>query len=488
MANSTVDSLEIKTGPFTPDPESLRRFVCPDWFRDAKFGIWSHWGPQCVPMFGDWYARRLYREGEDQYRHHWRVYGHPSKHGYKDIIPLWKAERFDPHALMDLYVAAGARYFVGQAMHHDNFDNFDSKHQPRWNSVATGPKKDICRLWQKAAQAKGLPFGLSEHLGASFNWFESSKGADKTGPYAGVAYDGIDPAYSDLYYAPAGQLPLEEPDIWRWYTGHEPFHQHWFNRIKDVIDQFQPDLLYSDGGVPFGEYGRSIIAHLYNTSAEKHGANRAVYNQKDTDPAIYTFGVLDIERGQMQEILNHPWQTDTSLGDWYYNVKDTYKTPRHVIETLIDIVSKNGNLLLNVPQLPDGTLDDECTYLLKQLAEWTAVNGEGIYGTRPWRISGEGSATAEGGAFKETSVAWTADDIRFTARGEDTVYAFRMAGARDAPKVAIRSLAAVSARRVAAVRQLGHGPVPHEQTADALIVTGAPASMSAPVGFAINFE
>ena len=180
-------------GRSPPTWESLRRFQCPDWFRDAKLAFWSHWGPQAVPMYGDWYARHLYVEGHDQYRHHWRVYGHPSKTGYKDIVPLWKAEKFDPDGLMRLFVDAGAKYFVGQAMHHDNFDNFDSAHN-RWNSVNVGPRKDICRLWQDAARAHGLPFGLSEHLGASFNWWGVNKGSDKTGPYAGVPYDGSDPA------------------------------------------------------------------------------------------------------------------------------------------------------------------------------------------------------------------------------------------------------------------------------------------------------
>ena len=140
MTSTTNDDLEIAPGPFAPTWESLRQFQCPDWFRDGKLAFWSHWGPQAVPMFGDWYARHMYVEGSDQYRHHWRVYGHPSQTGYKDIVPLWKAEKFDPEGLMRLFVDAGAKYFVGQAMHHDNFDNFDSAHN-RWNSVNIGPKR-----------------------------------------------------------------------------------------------------------------------------------------------------------------------------------------------------------------------------------------------------------------------------------------------------------------------------------------------------------
>jgi len=182
----------IQQGPFSPTWDSLRQFECPDWFRDAKFGIWSHWGPQSVPMYGDWYARHMYMQGTDQYYHHWRVYGHPSKHGWKDMVQLWKAERFDPEGLMDLYVDAGARYFCAQAVHHDNFDNWDSAHN-RWNAVQVGPRKDIVGLWQAAARKRGLPFAVSEHLGATFAWWSHNKGSDATGPYAGVPYDGNDP-------------------------------------------------------------------------------------------------------------------------------------------------------------------------------------------------------------------------------------------------------------------------------------------------------
>lgn len=482
-ATPNVDDLEIAPGPFAPTWESLRQFQCPDWFRDAKLAFWSHWGPQSVPMYGDWYARHLYVEGHDQYRHHWRTYGHPSKTGYKDIVPLWKAEKFDPQGLMRLFVDAGAKYFVGQAMHHDNFDNFDSAHN-RWNSVNVGPKKDICALWKEAAQAHGLPFGLTEHLGASFNWFGSNKRSDQSGPYAGVPYDGSDPAFEDLYYRNQGY----ELDKDGWYTNNADFQRHWFARLKDVIDKYEPDLLYSDGGVPFGEIGLRIVAHLYNTSAHLHGGvNQAVYNQKDTDPAVYAIGVLDIERGQREDIAAHPWQTDTSVGDWFYNVRDVYKTPRQVLETLVDIVSKNGNLALNIPQKPDGTLDDECDFLLRQMAAWMPANGEGLFGSRPFDVSGEGSSTAEGGAFKETAVEWSPADFRFTRRG-DTVYAYQMRWPDDG-KATIRTLASGQSRRVAEVRLLGHGPVPFGQTGAGLSLTLPP--LPAPIGphgFAIMQE
>ncbi|HEY3379366.1 MAG TPA: alpha-L-fucosidase, partial [Armatimonadota bacterium] len=440
--------------------------------------------------------------GSDQYRYHWRTYGHPSRFGYKDIIPLWKAERFDPYALMNLFVAAGAHYFVAQAVHHDNFDNFDSTYN-RWNAVNMGPKKDIVKLWQDAARLHGLPFGLTEHLSASFNWFEANKGCDATGPYAGIPYDGNDPAYEDLYHPNQG-YPLAKDGTWRWYTDNPWFRRHWFARIKDLIDKYQPDLLYSDGGLPFdeffhsgqeivprayldGELGRRIVAHLYNSSAAIHGENRAVYNQKNCDPSVYTIGVLDIERGQASEVAEHPWQTDTSVGDWFYNVKDVYKTPQHIVEMLVDIVSKNGNLVLNIPQRPDGTLDEECTQLLRRMAVWMKDHGEGIFGTRPWTISGEGATSAGGGAFKETAAEWTAEDFRFTQKG-DTLYAYQMRWSEHGQAV-IHALGKDQSRPVAAVRLLGAGPLPYTQEADGLHIT-LPAQPSAEFihGFAIDLK
>jgi len=463
---------EILKGKFEPTFESLHTFECPKWFRDAKLGIWSHWGPQSVPMYGDWYARGMYFEGHDQYRYHIRHYGHPSKFGYKDLVKLWKAENFDPDGLMDLYVEAGAKYFVAQAMHHDNFFNYDSKLHA-WNSVNVGPQKDIVGLWKEACVKRGLPFGITEHLGAAFSWLAVNKGKDKEGPYAGIPYDGNDPAYKDLY------LPNQEhydpnKKFWEvvpWYTSNPWWHQHWFAVIKEVIDLYQPDLLYSDGPLPFGENtyepGLNIVAHLYNTSAAKHdGVNQAVYCQKDRRQEIYSVGILDIERSQEPTIKAEPWQTDTSVGDWFYNVRDVYKKPGHIIEMLVDIVSKNGNLLINIPQKPDGTLDDECIYILKELAKWTKICGEGIYGTRPFRVFGEGPSSVIIEGFREDAVSWTSADFRFTQKG-NTLYAFQMRWPKD-NRAVISSL--MPADKVKKVRLLGAGELPFEQPFGTLVI------------------
>lgn len=417
--------------PFEPTFASLSQFQCPSWFQDAKFGIWSHWGAQSVPRLGDWYARKMYVPGTDAYAHHWREYGHPSRVGYKDIVKLWKAERFDPEALVDLYARAGARYIVAQAVHHDHFLNYASKLH-RWNSVEIGPHKDIVGMWHDAARARGLHFGITEHLGATFSWFAVNKGADTTGPYAGVPYDGNDPNYEDLYlpnaaeYDPAHGKGAPVP----WYTAETAWHKRWLALVTEMIDLYQPDLLYSDGPLPFGENqydaGLQAVAHLYNTSAATHnGVNNAVYNQKSRAKELNQLGILDIERSQEPDIMPFVWQTDTCVGEWFYNSSARYKTPAHVIEMLIDIVAKNGNLLLNIPQRPDGSIDEECTFLLEQVADWIAICGEGIYDTRPYQVCGEGPSTVAIEGFREDKVDWTSRDYRFTQR-DNTIYAFVM--------------------------------------------------------------
>lgn len=468
---------------------SLRTYQCPDWFRDAKLGFWSHWGAQSVPMYGDWYARNMYIEGSDQYLYHLRRYGHPSKFGYKDLVKLWKAEKFDADALMDLFVKAGARYFVGQAMHHDHFFNYPSKLNP-FNSVEMGPKKDICGMWKRAADRHGLPFGLSEHLGASFAWSAPNKGADRTGPYAGIPYDGNDPAYTDFYFQNTEDFqPDSEMKVW--YTYNEKFRDYWQAVMKEVIDLYEPDLLYTDGMLPFGkgwpetgispdtypayQRGLDTVAYLYNKSIEKYGENRAVYNQKDRREEIYTVGILDIERSQLPDIRPYPWQTDTCIGGWFYNVREKLKKPAHIIEILVDIISKNGSLLLNILQLPDGSLDDETLFILKELSAWIQICGEGVYSTRPWRVCGEGASAVVMDGFTEEQVPWQETDYRFTKKGR-TIYTFMMKAPQNRVAV-IRSLAEGDAVR--SVRLLGTGPVPFAQNFGTLTVK-LPESLPTP--------
>lgn len=467
--------LPIQSGAFTPAVESLKTYQTPDWFRDAKFGIWSHWGPQAVPRVGDWYARWMYVPGHPVYAHHLKTYGHPSEFGYKDIIPLWKAEKFDPEGLMDQYAAAGAKYFVSMGVHHDNFDLWDSKHH-RWNAVAMGPKRDIVGAWKAAARKRGLRFGVSEHLATSHNWLYPSHAYDQYWPKIGVPYDGANPAYADLYH-PAHNEPYIGNGA-TWYTQNPKFHQIWYDRIRDLIDTHQPDLLYSDGGIPFGVVGRSLVAHLYNSNVARNGKLDVVYNAKELGSGEFYKEALvqDVERGVLKGINPLPWQTCSSNGDWYYSDNYKYKTAPEVISMLADIVSKNGNLLLNVVQYADGSLPPESQTLLNELAPWMKVNAEAIHGTRPWKIFGEGPTEAAAGAFQENG-AYTAQDIRFTTRAK-ALYAITLGQPKRS--LAITSLGRTSAherRRIKGVELLGvKSPLTFRQT-DAALVIDLPATL-----------
>ena len=471
-ALAAASQLPIARGPFQSTAESLKSYQAPQWFRDAKFGIWAHWGPQAVPRAGDWYARQMYVPGHPHYAHHLEHYGHPSKFGYKDIIPLWTAEKFEPDALMDQYVAAGAKYFVSMGVHHDNFDLWNSRHH-RWNAAAMGPRRDIVGAWRDAARRRGLRFGVSEHLGASHNWFYPSHGYDQFWPKIGVDYDGADPQYADLYHSKHDEPFKGHGDTW--YTKDPAYHQVWFNRIKDLLDSYEPDLLYTDGGVPFGDVGRSLLAHFYNSSIAKHRRLEAVYNCKALGSGEFSpeFCVQDVERGVMSGINPLPWQTDTSNGDWFYSDGFKYKTGPDVIRMLADIASKNGNLLLNVVLYPDGSLPPESQALLSDLKEWMSTNAEAIHGTRPWGIYGEGPTQIAAGAFKE-SAEYTAADIRFTTRG-DALYAITLGEPRG--QVAITSLGRATGsapRRVRSARLLGALQALKFQQTDAALVVEIP--------------
>ena len=454
---------------FTSTPESFKQYTYPEWFRDAKFGIWAHWGPQAVPRQGDWYAKQLYQEGSGDYKYHVAHYGHPSKFGYKDIIPLWKAERWDPEQLMALYKKVGAKYFVSMATHHDDFFLWNSKIH-KWNAVNMGPKKDMVGLWQKAAKKEGLRFGVSEHLGASYTWFQSSRGADKNGPMAGVPYDGTNPEFEDLYHPKTADNDKE------WLTNNLDNQKNWLANITELIDMYKPDLLYSDSELPFGEVGRAMLAHYYNQDISKNnGKLEAVYTCKLR--ASEGRWVQDLERGAMDSISPYPWQTDTSIGDWYYRTGQKYMTGTQVIQMLIDIVSKNGNLLLNVVQTPEGDLEPDVLAILDVIAKWTPDNGEAIYGTRPWKIYGEGPTTKKSqekgrfGGVKDVR-PYDSSDIRFTQKGE-TLYAFCMKSPTgDVKIVSLGKLSKISDKKVKSVTLLGsQEKLSWKQEADALVIS-----------------
>jgi alpha-L-fucosidase len=437
-------SYQIETGKFQPNWKSLEQFETPKWYRDAKFGIWAHWGPQCEPEQGDWYARNMYREGERQYKYHLANYGPPSEFGFKDIIHEWKAEKWNPDSLISLYKRAGAKYFFALANHHDNFDLWNSKYQ-EWNSVQEGPKKDIIKAWSEAAKKNGLYFGVSVHAARAWSWYNVSHGSDKTGKYAGIKYDGnltkadgvgkwwngLDP--QELYTRPHDDK--EKPD--------QAYIDKFFNRTKDLIDSYHPDLLYfDDSELPLGDAGLNIAAHYYNSNMNLHGGKlEAVLNTKGLKGDKVKTMVLDIERGRSDKIEARPWQTDTCIGNWHYQKGAKYKSATTVITTLADIISKNGNLLLSIPVRADGTIDSDETTFVKQLTAWMDVNGEAVFATRPWVIFGEGPTEDVAGGFSEGKAKpYTAQDIRFTTKGKD-LYAFSLGWAGEGSTLTIKSLA-----------------------------------------------
>ena len=410
---------ENRANKFQANWESLKQYRCPDWFSDAKFGIWAHWGPQGGPRQGDWYARNIYIQGTRQNKFHLKHYGHPSKVGYKDVLPLWTAAHWEPEALIKRYKTAGAKYFVALGVHCDNFDCWNSKHH-RWNSVNYGPKRDVVGTWRDASRRNGLRFGVTEHLGWTWGWFNVNKNSDKEGALAGVPYDGNDPKYADLYLPPhpidKASYPINATEQWK---------REWLRRITDLLDQHQPDMVYTDGGA-FDQVGLDLIAHYYNSSMQWHkGLLEGVYTLKNHNEKPRIYGdyqegscTLEVERGMVPNIHPTPWQTDTCIGQWFYFDGFTYKTPDQILHQLVDIVSKNGNMLLNFPLLPDGTLDSQEETILGEITAWMAVHGEAIFSTRPWKVFGEGPSTAATENVDERKMKpFTAADLRFTCKG-----------------------------------------------------------------------
>jgi alpha-L-fucosidase len=463
----------IAKGPFKPTWESLQNYKTPDWFRDAKFGMWAHWGPQCQPESGDWYAREMYQEGSVKYKIHLQKYGHPSKFGFKDVINEWKADKWNPEELVSLYKNAGAQYFMAMANHHDNFDLYNSKYQKHWNSTKIGPKKDIIGGWAKAAKNNGLPFSVSVHASHAWRWYESAQRSDKTGQYAGIPYDGkltkadgkgkwwdgLDPQELYAQNHPLSEKSLDNNSIhrqWGWSSGVYPpskaYIEKFYNRTIDLINKYNPDVVYFDDSQlpfwPISDAGLRIAAHLYNKSIKEHGELRAVINGKILDENQRKAMVWDIERGQANEIQPLPWQTDTCIGDWHYNRdaynRDRYKTAKTVIQTLVDIVSKNGNLMLNIPVRGDGSIDEKERKVVEEIGAWMKVNSESIYGTRPWKIFGEGPAQKTAAALNAQGFnegkgkPFTREDIRFATKG-DVLYATAM-GWPEGGKLIIKSL------------------------------------------------
>ena len=493
-------------GKFQPTWSSLENYQVPEWFRNAKFGIWAHWGPQCVEGSGDWMARSMYLEGSAEYKHHVEHYGHPSEVGFKDIIPLFKAEKWNPDKLVEFYKKIGAQYFFALGNHHDNFDLWDSKYQA-WNSKNMGPKRDILAEWEQAARKYELPFGISFHADHAWTWYEPSQRYDRNGPQAGVPYDGTltkadgkgkwwegyDP--QDLY---AQNHPMSKGSWvdgmihsqWAWGNGAclptQEYCTNFYNRTVDAINRYNPDLIYFDVTVvpfyPISDAGLKIAAHFYNHNMATHkGKLEAVMLSKILDENQRKAIVWDVERGAPNEIMEQPWQSCSCIGGWHYNTSiyenNWYKSAADVVKLLVDIVSKNGNLLLSVPLRADGTFDEKEEKILNEFGDWMNINKEAILDTRPWEIFGEGpiaeadiKINAQG--FNEGSYSKaTAQEIRFTQTKKD-LYATVLAWPTE-KQILIKSLSDESKLfpgKISRVELLGYGKVPFTRTDKGLLI------------------
>ena len=438
---------------YQPNWESLKKYQTPDWFRDAKFGIFIHWGVYSVPAFGsEWYPRNMYDSTSNEFKHHVATYGPQKIFGYKDFIPMFKAEKFDPAKWVALFKKAGAKYVVPVAEHHDGFAMYKTS-LSKWNAVEMGPHRDVIGELAAEIRKQGLIFGLSSHR--IEHWFFFNFGRQ-------FESDVLDPKYAD-FYGPA----REESD-----DPSAEFMNDWLLRCTELVNNYQPQLFWFDWWIEqpaMDPYRKTFAAYYYSKGLEWNKG--VVINYKYAKSYPEGVAVLDLERGKLDEVRQLPWQTDDAIGDssWGYAAGNTFKSARYVITNLIDIVSKNGNLLLNIGPRSDGTITDEETQVLLGTGKWLDVNGEAIYGTRPWKVYGEGPTKSASGAFADQKTPFTSKDIRFTTKGE-ILYATALG--LPSEKTFVRALGAKSGNGVIAGLEMvgSNEKVKWSQKADALVI------------------
>ena len=447
--SAQLPDVTVEQGPYEGTWESMSGWECPEWFKDAKFGIWAHWGPQCHAEAGDWYARFMYYEGSGAYNWHVSHFGNPATFGLKELCNDWKAEAWNPEELVNLYKSVGARYFMALGNHHDNFDLWNSPYQ-EWNSVNVGPKKDLVKGWSDACKKAGLPLGVSIHASHAWTWLEPSQKFDGNLTKAdgvGKWWEGLDP--QELYaqnhehstgWESSGTIHSQ----WDWANGaSQPsaaYKQKFQNRVLELINDYNPDMIYfDDTAMPFygcdDQIGKNILQHYYNHSAaQNEGTAKVVVTGKQLTTEQKGYMMWDVERGIPDRPQADYWQTCTCIGDWHYSQStynnNGYKSGATVIRMLIDVVSKNGNLLLSIPVKSNGSIDDKEKKVLADIKAWMDINSESIYGTRMWKTFGEGPLAeavnpmnAQG--FNEGQ-AYSPQDVRYVEK-EGNVYATIMA-------------------------------------------------------------
>ena len=509
--------IPITDGPYKASWESIEQNYpgTPQWLRDAKFGIWVHFGPQSAGESGDWYARNLYKEEHHAYRNHLKRFGHPSEVGYKDVLREWNPTKLDPEYLTKLYQKAGARFLMIQGVHHDNYDLWNSQYHP-WNSVNIGPKRDILREWVKACQKYGMRYGVTFHHEYTWWWWQTAFGADKTGEKAGVPYDGhltladgtgkwwegydprllygidlreyetVDEMAHTGWSPPKAGIFSRHLDYCKWFA------TQWALRMMDVTANYDPDFIYTDGTVqgPFTGDGTgtgykcnampTVMADYYNRMLKTRGKVDGFSIIKFRRP---TNGAVNTAEFDFTDTINasQPWIREAPVGDWFYAPGFTYDSGS-MIRYIIEAICRDGNAALNIPMRPDGSIEDACVTMLEEVGQWMQVNGEAVYGSKAWTTLGEGEMKdgklrklPGGGLGKHhAEFHFTPQDIRFTVGKNGKLYAFTLSVPEGGQVVRIKSMGKASGnlKKVKSVSLLGYkGKLKWTQTADALEVT-----------------
>lgn len=509
--------IDITDGPFRGNWESIEANYpgIPEWLRDAKFGIWVHFGPQAAGQSGDWYARNLYKEEHQAYANHLKNYGHPSKIGYKDVLHNWHPDSLKPEYLTDLYHRAGARFLMLQGVHHDNYDLWDSKYQ-QWNSVNIGPHRDLLREWADACRKCGMRYGVTFHHEYTWWWWQTAFGADSHGEYAGVPYDGhlmpedgkgqwwegydprllygidlreyetVDEKAHSPWSPPKAGIFNRHLDYAKWYV------TQWARRIMDVTENYDPDFIYTDGTVqgPFTGNGtgtgfksnamQHVMADYYNKMLKKRGKVDGFSIIKFRKP---TNGAVNTAEFEFPDTINtsQPWIREAPVGDWYYAPGFTYDSGM-MIRFIIEAIARDGNAALNICLLPDGSIEPDCIRMLEEVGAWMDRNGDAVYGSRAWHTLGEGVITdgklrtLPGGGLnkRHADFEFSSEDFRFTLGKDDSLYAFCMTVPEGGTILNIKSLAhgGKDVPEIKNVTLLGHEkPLTWSQTDKGLSVT-----------------